>query len=276
MKYLLFLTVSLMATACTSEGIKTKPVAKKVEPKVDYSLDREHQVVDTKLFDNGIMIEWYERGDGEKVKAGDLLNIDYKVRLKDGDIVDGNHLIKKETFPFLVGFEMQTKGWDLAIREMNVGDFARIRIPAELARGEKGVPGLIPPNADNFLSLRIVSKQKPNRTIDGVKVWVLEENKKNKDKFSECRSIVFHAMVSSPSNPMYANTFRTNQPFTFILGDYGLVPGLKKALINAKSADRMYVLVPASEAYGDKGYLDIVKPNEDLFYNIFVMDVLKK
>jgi hypothetical protein len=34
--------------------------------------------------------------------------------------------------------------------------------------------------------------------------------------------------------------------------------------------------VPAADAYGDKGYIDIVKPNEDLFYNIFVMDVLKK
>jgi peptidylprolyl isomerase len=210
------------------------------------------------------------------VKLGDLLNIDFKVRLKDGDIVDGNHLIKKETFPFLVGFEMQTKGWDLALQEMKVGDFARVRIPSDLARGEKGIPGLIPPDADNFLSIRIVSKQKPSRTADGVKVWVLEENKTNKVKFDEGKSIVFHAMVSSPSNPLYANTFRTNQPFTFKLGDYGLVPGLRKALINAKSADRMYVLVPAADAYGDKGYLDIVKPNEDLFYNIFVMDVLKK
>lgn len=276
MKWFILFSVILFALSCTTKGVDKKPLEKAVKPKVDHSLDREHKVVDTKMLDNGIMIEWYEQGEGEKVKRGDLLNIDFKVRLKDGDIVDGNHLIKKETFPFLVGFEMQTKGWDLALQEMKVGDFARVRIPSDLARGEKGIPGLIPPNADNFLSIRIVSKQKPSRTVDGVKVWVLEENKTNKVKFDEGKSIVFHAMVSSPSNPLYANTFRTNQPFTFKLGDYGLVPGLRKALINAKSADRMYVLVPAADAYGDKGYLDIVKPNEDLFYNIFVMDVLKK
>ena len=276
MKWFYFTLVVLFTSSCSTEGVEKKPIEVKPKAKVDYSLDREHEVLDTKMMDNGLMIEWYEKGDGEKVKNGDLLNIDYKVRLKDGDVVDGNHLIKKETFPFLVGFEMQTKGWDLALKEMKVGDFARIRIPADLARGEKGVPGLIPPNADNFVSIRIVSKQKPNRTIDGVKVWVLEENKNNKVKFDEGKSIVFHAMVSSPSNPLYSNTFRTNQPFTYTLGDYGLVPGLRKALINAKSSDRMYVLVPSSEAYGDKGYLDFVKPNEDLFYNIFVMDVLKK
>jgi FKBP-type peptidyl-prolyl cis-trans isomerase len=36
----------------------------------------------------------------------------------------------------------------------------------------------------------------------------------------------------------------------------------------------MYIVVPASEAYGTKGYLNLVKPNEDLFYNVLVMDVL--
>lgn len=276
MRNIPFLIGFILLFSCSEGVVKKEKVAEKPVVKTDYSLDKDHTVIDTKMMDNGIMIEWYEKGDGEKVRSGDLLDIDYKVRLKDGDVVDGNHLIKKETFPFLVGFEMQTKGWDIALKEMKVGDFARIRIPAPLARGEKGVPGLIPPNADNFLSVRIVSKRKPDRTVDGVKVWILEENTKNKDKFGEGKSIVFHAMVSSPTNPLYANTFRTNQPFTYVLGDYGLVPGLRKALINAKTADRMYVLVPSSEAYGDKGYLDIVKPNEDLFYNIFVMDVLKK
>jgi FKBP-type peptidyl-prolyl cis-trans isomerase len=74
---------------------------------------------------------------------------------------------------------------------------------------------------------------------------------------------------------MYVNTFRTNQPFTFKLSDHGLVPGLRKALINAKKSDRLYILVPPSEAYGAAGYLDFVKPDEPIFYNILVMDVTK-
>ena len=137
------------------------------------------------------MIEWFERGDGESIKAGDLISIDYKVRLKDGSIVDGNHLLKMESLPFLVGYNMQTKGWDIALKEMNVGDFARIKIPSHLARGEKGVNGLIPPNADNFLTIRILSKIKPDRVADGTKVWILEENKNNKEKTNETIDTLF-------------------------------------------------------------------------------------
>ena len=48
----------------------------------------------------------------------------------------------------------------------------------------------------------------------------------------------------------------------------------KMAEINAKKSDRMYILVPASEAYGSAGSEGFVKPNESLFYNLLVMDVV--
>ncbi len=276
MKKVLFVCVGLYLASCSTSGVEQdkKPVQSNV--KTDRSLDKNHAVIETKPMDNGMVIEWFEKGTGESIKPGDMVMIDYKVRLKDGDVVDGNHLLKKDKLPFLVGFQMQTKGWDIAMNELKVGDFARVKIPSHLARGEKGVNGLIPPNADNFLTIRIIEKAAPTRTIEGTKVWVLEENTNNKLKFAEGMEISFHSMVSSPSNPLYANTFRTNQPFKFKLGDYGLVPGLKKALINAKTSDRLFIFVPASEAYGVKGYLDFVKPNEDLFYNVLVMDVVKK
>lgn len=276
MRQLIYFTTLLLFAACSTEAVKKEVQEKPLEQPKDYSLDKDHKTIDTKMMDNGLMIEWFEKGQGPKIKHGDLVLIDYKVRLKNGDIVDGNHLIKKEVFPFLVGFKLQTEGWDLALQEMNVGDFARVKIPSHLARGEKGIEGLIPPNADNYLTIRVVGVQNPDREVDGNKVWIIEENDKNTIKFNEGKEIVFHAMVSSPSSPLYVNTFRSNQPFAFRLGDQGLVPGLRKALINAKTSDRMYVLVPSSEAYGDKGYLDFVKPNEDLFYNIFVMDVVAK
>ena len=38
-------------------------------------------------------------------------------------------------------------------------------------------------------------------------------------------------------------------------------------------SDKLWIVVPAEMAYGAKGYLDFVKPNEKLFYDIFVMEV---
>ncbi len=274
MKKIAILILPFVLLACSTEAVKEKKEIKKT-PESKNTLDQEHKIVDQKKLDNGISISWFKEGSGEQIKTGDLVMIDYKVKLKDGSVVDGNHLIKKPSFPFLVGFNMQTKGWDIALQELKVGDFAEIIIPSPLARGEKGIEGLIPPNADNILIIRVLSKRSPDRVVEGTKVWILEENKKNKTKFAENNSILFHAIASSPSKPMYVNTFRSNQPFSFKTGDYGLVPGLRKALINAKKSDRLYILVPSKEAYGADGYLDLVKPNEDVFYNILVMDVVK-
>ena len=237
-------------------------------------LDENQKIVDEKTLDNGISIKWIEHGEGENVINGEVYKLDYKVYLEDQQVIDGNHLLNKPYIPFLVGVNMQTKGWDIALNELRIGDFAEIFIPSELARGDKEVKGLFPANSNNILRVRILSKMEPTRVVDGNKVWVFEENPNNTVLFDETTKITFHAMVSTISNPLYINTYRENKPFEMKLEDHGLVPGLKKALINTKKSDRMLVLVKSEEAYGSKGLVDLVKPNEDIFYNILVMDVV--
>lgn len=266
-----------LLSSCKTEGVKkgnnNSVKESEIIQRVD-SLEMDLPVQDHLKLENGIEIVWLEKPGGEEIKKGDVVMIDYKVRLQDSTIIDGNHLLNKPSLPYIVGFGFQPKGWDLAFEHLKIGDFVRIKLPSEFARGRKGVEGLIPDNADNFLTIRIISKRKPNREVDGTKIWLLEENKNNKTVFGEDNSIVFHTTISSPSSPFYYNSFAKNQPFELKLEDQGTIPGLKKALINAKKGDRMFILVPSREAYGSKGYLNIVKPNEDLFYNLMVMDII--
>lgn len=236
----------------------------------------------TEQFKNGVSITWIEEGKGEVINEGEVVLIDFKVTLNDGRVIDGNHLLKKKMIPFMVGFNMQTKGWDFAFTKLKVGDYVNIKIPGNLARGEQGIKKdgesgwFVPPNSENFLTVKVIEKMKPVREIDGVKVWVFEENKNNQEIFGEGKAIVFHTMISTKSNPYYYNSYRERDPYTMYLTDKGIVPGLKKSLLGAKKADRMLVFVPANQGYGDKGLLGMVKPNEDLFYNILVLDVRDK
>ena len=239
-------------------------------------IDQKKEVADTLKMDNGIVMRWFEKGSGEELVRGSVYYIDYKVMLDNGEVVDGNHLLRKDSIPFPVGFQMQGQGWEMALAQMKVGDFVEVYLPSKYARGEQEIEGIIPANSNNTLKIRVLSKMKPTRQIDGNKVWLFEENKSNKLLFNEDEIITFHTMTSTPTSRNYINTFSTNRPFDLKLEDYGTVPGLKKALINAKSSDRMFIYVPSREAYGSKGYLDVVKPNEDLLYNIMVMDVVKK
>lgn len=272
-----YLLIPVLFGACVSEiekeGNNETEKAQQMTVDTVNVLDSAPDVQNKKELENGIVIKWFEHGKGEKIKDGDCIKIDYKVQLDDGNVVDGNHLLNKPNIPFVVGFGMQTPGWDIALKELTVGDFVEVFIPSALARGEKGIKDLIPPNANNILRIRVISLVKPTREIDGNKVWLFEENPNMTEKFNETNEIEFHCMVSTPSNSFYVNTFRENNPFKLRLEDGGLVPGLKKALVGAKRSDRMFILVPSKEAYGSRGYQDVVKPGEDILYNVLVMDV---
>lgn len=258
------------------EGKDPKKNNGKVKDSTTIDLDAKHKVVDDMTLSNGMKIKWFKHGEGDVVGDRDMVNIDYKVFLENGDMIDGNSLRNQPSFPYMVGFQMQP-GWDHAFRELRIGDHVEIFIPYQLSRGDKEVEGLIPAKSNNILKVHVIGKKEPDSTLEGgTRVWMVRENKNNKEVFGPDKRIYFHCYISSPSNPMYYDTQVENNPFNYGYDDPGLVPGLRKALNNAKKADLMLVHVPAKEAYGAKGYLDVVKPNEDLFYRVFVMEVKEK
>jgi FK506-binding protein 9/10 len=278
------LGISLLIFSCNTEGIKRDPlnqnegIKKKKINKVQIVSGSKESLKPSKVLTavedkTGIEIKWFEQGKGPSLTSGEVVKINYDVRLIDGTLVDGNELLKRDWLPFLVGYGMQTKGWDIAFKKLKVGDFVEIVLPSEMARGKNGVKGLIPPNAVNIIHVKVLGKISPTRIVDGTKVWLLEENQSNNLRATVENIVEFHYMVGTQSNPKYDISYRRNQPYELKFSDFGIVKGLKKALISAKRADKIWILVPPSEAYGDKGLVDIVKPGESLFYDIFVTDV---
>jgi FKBP-type peptidyl-prolyl cis-trans isomerase len=274
---------ALLFSACTS-GVDTTEKAGASSPTTrdageqlsdaEKLIEPKKTIADKKTFPNGLRIQWFEKGTGEPVKEGSVYEINFKTRLDNGEIIDGNYKLQREMLPYLVGYGMQTPGFDIAMKELHVGDFVEVFIPGKLARGEKGIPGIVPPNAPNIVFLRIGKEIPPTKVIDGVRVWKLEENPEMKDAMvTESSNVAIHYFVGTKSNPRYDNSYQRNTPFAFGMKDVSLIPGLRKAMLNAKMYDKLYILVPASQAYGNKGYVDLVKPNEDLFYDIIVMDV---
>lgn len=282
MKSLKYIVIGLLISACTSgvEKVEKKPASSTTRDANDGLSEAERliepkkQLVDKKSFPNGIRIQWFEKTEGEPIREGAVYEINFKTKLQNGEVVDGNYKLQRDMLPFLVGYGQQTPGFDLAIKELKVGDFVEIFIPGALARGKKGIPGIIPPNAPNIVMLRVGKEIKPTKVIDGVKVWKLEENPEMTDaKVGESSNLAIHYFVGTKSNPRYDNSYQRNTPFAFGMKDHSLIPGLRKAMLNTKMYDKLYILVPAKEAYGSRGYVDLVKPNEDLFYDIIIMDV---
>jgi len=236
-------------------------------------LEADYEVVDEMTLSNGMKIKWFKHGKGAMVKDGDMIELDYKVFLENGKLIDANSLKNLKSIPFMVGFQMQPS-WDIALRELRLGDHVEVFIPYKLARGDKEIKGLMPAKSNNIVKLHVMGIKEPDRVEEGgTRVWMFAQNDKFQNRFGPEKRVLFHCYISSPSSPRYYDTQIANNPFNYGFGEPGLVPGLRKALNNAKKADIMFVHVPSSDAYGKQGYLDYVKPNEDLFYRIFVMEV---
>lgn len=260
--------------ASTSDTVATKSI--QIGDSVSEENYSQEIAEDTVLLESGIKITYFKHGKGPLLKKGDMVKIDYRLRLEDSTVYDGNHLIKKPYVPFMVGWNQQTPGWDIALKKLRIGDDVDIFLPAKYARGEKGIKGVVPPNSNNILSIRILDYLQPTKEVDDIVIWKYDEWKKPGDSIGFKDEVTIDYWVSSESSPRYDNSYKRGKPFELVMGDGNIVPGLYKALYFARAGDKLFIKIPAKEAYGKKGLTDLVKPNEDLLYDIRIGKVVKR
>jgi FKBP-type peptidyl-prolyl cis-trans isomerase len=255
---------------------KTKTVDKDIslnisDSKTNLKTFEKGKIKNTKILDNGVVIKWIVNNKGRKIENGEMVLLEYRLALPDGKIIDGNNKLNLPFIPFVLGYSMQTPGWDSAIRELSVGDFAKIEIPSKLAYGINGINGIIPSNSDNWLYVKVHSSVSPEVNENGVTSWKLK-NGKEKTVYKDRKELMFHAIVSTPNKSAILNTYLSNSPIRFKTGQTNIVPGLRKLLMNANKGDKYYVILDSKQAYGSKGYLDLIQANESVFFNIDIID----
>ena len=101
-------------------------------------------------------IERISAGDGASPKHGDTVTVHYTGWLTDGTKFDSS-VDRDEPFAFVLGTGQVIQGWDRGVAGMRVGDKARLTVPPELAYGDQGFPGAIPPNATLIFEVELLS-----------------------------------------------------------------------------------------------------------------------
>src|SRR5512140_386679 len=95
-------------------------------------------------------------GAGAAPKQGETVTVHYTGWLTDGSKFDSS-VDRDEPFSFVLGTGQVIQGWDQGVAGMRVGDKARLTIPPELAYGEQGYPGAIPPRATLVFEVELLS-----------------------------------------------------------------------------------------------------------------------
>lgn len=105
--------------------------------------------------DNGIRYIVTQEGEGESPSKGTTVDAHYSGYLLNGEKFDSS-VDRGQTFQFNVGNGEVIQGWDLSFLSMKKGEKRTIILPPELAYGERGAGGVIPPNAYLVFDVELV------------------------------------------------------------------------------------------------------------------------
>lgn len=101
-------------------------------------------------------IEKINSGNGASPKTGDTVTVHYTGWLANGVKFDSS-VDRNDPFTFVLGTGQVIRGWDEGVATLKVGDKVRFTIPPELAYGNGGYPGLIPPDSTLIFEVELLS-----------------------------------------------------------------------------------------------------------------------
>ena len=105
----------------------------------------------------GLRYQIHNQGDGDAIREGDIVTLEYEVRLLNGDLIYSSKNDGYKTF--LVGRGGVESGLEEAILKLCEKSVATLIIPAHLAHGLIGDGNKVPPRATLVYRLKVIEKQ---------------------------------------------------------------------------------------------------------------------
>ena len=105
--------------------------------------------------DSGLRYYDLTAGDGDSPEEGAIVSVAYSMWLADGPVfLDSS---QGQAIDFILGSEQVFAGWNEGVLTMNEGGKRQLLIPPDLALGEEGLSGIIPPDSTLILEVELVS-----------------------------------------------------------------------------------------------------------------------
>jgi FKBP-type peptidyl-prolyl cis-trans isomerase FkpA len=111
--------------------------------------------IDTVTTASGLSYQDLTTGSGAEAQSGNTATVHYTGWLTDGTQFDTSR-DDNQPFTFTLGRGSVIDGWDEGVAGMKVGGVRKLFIPPELAYGESGIGGVIPPNATLVFEVELV------------------------------------------------------------------------------------------------------------------------
>jgi peptidylprolyl isomerase len=231
-----------------------------------------------------ILVEKSKDANAPKAEAGKKVSVHYTGMLMDGKVFDSSRE-RGAPIEITLGVGQVIPGWDEGIALMHVGDKMRLIIPANLAYGEKGAGGVIPPNATLQFDVELVAvKEGPKpfdvkgkdtvTTASGLKYIVVEKAKDAaavKPQVGQTVSVHYTGMLLSGKT--FDSSVERGSPFEFPLGQGQVIKGWDEGVALMQVGDKVRFIIPAELGYGANGAGGVIPPNATLLFDVELLGI---
>jgi peptidylprolyl isomerase len=238
---------------------------------------------DYSITESGLKYFDFVVGDGEPPQPEQLVSVHYTGWLEDGTMFDSS-LIQGQPFSFALGLGQVIAGWDEGVASMKVGGKRQLVIPAELAYGEQGTGGVIPPNATLIFEVELLSIQPgPPAAPTGVEKTdyiTTESGLKyfdfvvgDGDSPQPGQMVLVHYTGWLEDGTMFDSSLSRGQPFSFVIGQGQVIAGWDEGVASMKVGGKRQLVIPAELAYGQQGAGGVIPPDATLIFEVELLGV---
>lgn len=204
-------------------------------------------------------IEVLTKGEGREAKKDDWVLAHLVVRLAGSEKALVDTRAEGEPQPFLVGAGGVMPALEQSLGKMRIGDRWKVSAPYQLAWGDRGYPGLVPPKADVVLDVEMVG-------VLEITTEVLKTGAGPLPVPGEY--VALHYVGTLPDGTVADDTRKDGIPAVVTLGAGQAIQGVELALRKMRPGDRVKVRIPWQFAYGTQGRPPSVPPKMDISYDL--------
>lgn len=235
---------------------------------------------------SGLQYVILEEGTGESPGPGSLVEVHYTGTLEDGTVFDSSY-DRGNPIEFPLGMGQVIPGWDEGIALMNEGGKARLIIPPDLAYGEQGAGGVIPPNATLTFDVELISVAPPpppppeaptevpeedyTTTESGLKYYELEEGTGPSPEAGQTAIVHYTGWLEDGTR--FDSSLARGRPFPFAVGLGQVIPGWDEGVSTMKVGGKRQLVIPADLGYGERGAGDAIPPDATLIFEVELLDI---
>jgi len=257
--------------ACSSEPSATTPEQAISAP----------VAIDTTL-ENGLSIKDTQLGSGIPADSGHYFIAHYIGYLENDEIFDSSYE-RNTPINFQLGKGQVIQAFEYGLKGMREGGKRTLVTPADLAYGEQGIPGIIPPNANLRFEVEMMSVITPPQPWDltsaraqstdsGIEYHILQ-NGQGSTPVTQQRVLVHYAGFLEDGT-LFDSSHLRSEPFEFAVGTGEVIRGWDEIILQMRMGEKRTVFIPADLAYGSTGIPGTIPPNAKLRFDIELLEVV--